>query len=137
MGYGAIIASGEGNELLDAALMECVLEVRVEQSLDEPARFGIRIREDISEGDLVASRAPQLKADQVLTIAAQHDSGIQCLVRGPVTDSRTQYTLGGPGSFHEIHGADRRIELGRVGRHQVWEGRASDAARQILQSYAF
>jgi phage protein D len=36
-----------------------------------------------------------------------------------------------------VHGADRRTELGRQCFQFAWEGRASDAARQILESYGF
>ena len=43
MGLGAIIATGEENELLSSELFDCITEVRVEQTLEEPIRFAIRL----------------------------------------------------------------------------------------------
>ena len=69
MSFGAVIATGTGNALLSAPLAECLIEVRIEQTLDEPARFGIRVREDISEGEPMAARSSELRAEQIITIA--------------------------------------------------------------------
>ena len=137
MSFGAIIASGTGNTLLNQALSECLIEVRVEQSLDEPTRFGIRVREDIADGKPMAARAAELKKDEIISIAVQKEDGLVCLVRGPITDSQAEYTLGGPGSWFEVHGMDRRCELGRQCIQFAWEGRASDAARSLLGAYGF
>ena len=138
MGFGAIIATGTGNTPLGDDLAECLIEVRVEQSLDEPTRFGIRVRDDISDGQPMAARAPELQVDQMITIAVQlEDDTTLCLVRGPITDTQAHYTLGGPGSWYEVHGNDRRRELGRQCFQHAWEGRASDAVRTIISGYGF
>ena len=137
MGFGAIIATGDDNTLLSDALNDCLIEVRVEQSLDEPARFGIRVREDFSAGEPMAAGAPELKKERIVTIAVKTDTGVIGLVRGPITDSSAQYTLGGPGSWYEVHGTDRRIELSRQCYQHAWEGRASDAAQKIILSNNF
>jgi hypothetical protein len=137
MGFGAIIASGDGNTVLGEALAECLIEARVEQTLDEPARFGIRVREDFSAGEPMAARAPELQVQRMITIAVQNESAVVGLVRGPITDTQSQYTLGGPGSWYEVHGGDRRVELSRQSFQHVWEGLASDAARRIVESNGF
>jgi hypothetical protein len=138
MGFGAIIATGTGNTPLGDDLAECLIEVRIEQTLDEPTRFGIRVREDISDGQPMAARAPELQVEQMITIAVQlEDDTMLCLVRGLITDTQAQYTLGGPGSWYEVHGSDRRIEFGRQSFQHAWEGRASDAARTIISGYGF
>jgi hypothetical protein len=138
MGFGAVIATGTGNAPLSADLADCLIEVRVEQSLDEPARFGIRVREDISDGQPMAALSPELAVEQMITIVARlEDDTTIGLARGPITDTQSQYTLGGPGSWYEVHGSDRRIELGRQSFQHVWEGRASDAARTIISGYGF
>lgn len=137
MSFGAIVATGTGNALLSAGLAECLIEVRVEQTLDEPARFGIRVREDLSAGEPMAARASELRPERMVTVAVPHDGGLVCLVRGPITDTQAQHTLGGPGSWFEVHGTDRRVELSRECFQYAWEGRASDAARQILSSNGF
>ena len=135
--FGVVLATGSQNTPLSAGLLECLIEVRVEQSLDEPTKFGIRVREDISGGEPVAANSPELRVETIVTIAVPRDDGLFCLARGPITEAQSQYTLGGPGSWYEVHGADRRVELGRRCYQYAWEGKASDAARQILSGSGF
>jgi hypothetical protein len=138
MGFGAIIATGTDNTPIGDDLAECLIEVRVEQSLNEPTRFGIRVREDISDGQPMAARAPELQVEQMITIAVElEDHTTLCLVRGPITDTQAQYTLGGPGSWYEAHGSDRRIELARQCFQHAWEGPASHAASTVISGYGF
>src|SRR5262245_50811979 len=132
MGFGAIIASGEKNELLRDDLVDCLIEVRVEQSLDEPARFAVRFQEDISNGEPMIMKAPELQCEQMITIAVQVGDAIKCLVRGPITEVKCSAKLGGPGSWYEARGQDRRIELDRECFRRAWTGRASEAAQAIL-----
>jgi hypothetical protein len=133
MGFGAIIASGEKNELLRDDLVGCITEVRVEQSLDEPTHFAIRFQEDLSGGEPVIMKAPELQCRQRITIAVQVGDEIKCLVRGPITDIKCSVMLGGPGSWFEIHGQDRRTDMDRECKRRSWFGLESEAAARILQ----
>jgi hypothetical protein len=45
--------------------------------------------------------------------------------------------LGGPGSWYEVRGQDRRVEMSRVCARRAWIGRASEVAESILSSHAF
>jgi hypothetical protein len=137
MGFGAIIAGGEQNALLKEGLVDCLTEVRVEQFLDEPTRFALRFQEDISEGQPRIAPASELQVEQMLTIAVKLGDTIRCLVRGPVTDTRSSTMLGGPGSWHEVHGEDRRIELDRELVQRRWSGLASAVAQGILERRGF
>ena len=69
MGFGAIIASGDNNELLAQDLTDCVTEVRVEQSLDEPTKFAIRFQEDLEDGEPRVMQSPELQCEQIVTHA--------------------------------------------------------------------
>jgi hypothetical protein len=71
MGFGALIAAGEKNKLLRDDLVDCLIEVRVEQSLDEATRFAIRFQEDISNGEPLIMKAPELQCEQMMIIAVQ------------------------------------------------------------------
>ena len=51
MTFGAVLASGEQNDLLSEELMACITEVRVEQFLDRPTEFAVRFEEDLSDGE--------------------------------------------------------------------------------------
>lgn len=134
MGFGAIIASGDKNKLLSNELLECITEVRVEQTLDGSTRFAIRFQEDINEGEPRIGKAPELQCQKMITIAVQVGDTMKCLVRGPVTHVRSSVMLGGPGSWYEVRGQDRRVELDRRSVRRAWTGRASEAAGTILGS---
>lgn len=137
MGFGAIIASGPRNELLGSGLMDCLTEVRVEQTLDEPTVFALRFQEDIRDGEPFVMGTDELQPERVLTVAVPVPDGVACLVRGPITDVRCSVTLGGPGSWVQLEGQDRRVELDRQCVRHAWEGRASEAAEAILGGYDF
>ena len=132
MGFGAVITLGEGNTPLDADLAGCLVEVRVEQTLDEPAQFAVRFLDDIEDGRLRVANDGRLAVETIVTIAVEIDELLVALVRGPITEHRSQMTIGGPGSWFEVHGLDRRDLLDRVCVQAAWEGRASDVAQQIL-----
>jgi hypothetical protein len=137
MGLGVIIASGEENALLASDLADCITEVRVEQTLDEPIHFAIRFQEDLEDGEPRVRQASELQAEQILAIAVETENGTRCLVRGPITETKGSTTLGGPGSWYEVRGQDRRVEMSRVCARRAWIGRASEVADSILSSYAF
>jgi hypothetical protein len=132
MGFGAIIAAGEKNLLLPDDLVDCITEVRVEQSLDDPTHFAVRFQEDISGGQPRVKGAAELGCGQLITIAVKAGDAIKCLVRGPITEREWSAMLGGPGSWFEIRGQDRRIEMDRVCQREIWAGLESDAAAKIL-----
>lgn len=137
MGLGAIIAAGEENELLSSELLDCITEVRVEQTLDNPIHFALRFQEDLQDGEPRVRQTPELQAEQILTIAVEVGDEIKCLVRGPITETKGSTTLGGPGSWYEVRGQDRRIEMSRVCARRAWIGRASEVAQSILSSHGF
>jgi hypothetical protein len=132
MGFGAIIAAGENNTLLRDDLVDCLTEVRIEQFLDESTHFAIRFQEDISGGQLLIKGAPELGCGQMITIAVEVGDEKKCLVRGPITEREWSAMLGGPGSWVEIRGQDRRIELDRQHKRDPLCGRESDIAQAIL-----
>jgi hypothetical protein len=133
MGFGAIIASGEKNQVMRDDLVDCITEVRVEQTLDDPTHFAIRFQEDISDGQPRVKVAPELGCGQIITIAVKVGDEIKCLVRGPITEREWSAMLGGPGSWFEIRGQDRRIEMDRVCQRETWSGLESKAATTILE----
>ncbi|MEM9140508.1 MAG: hypothetical protein AAGB15_11835 [Pseudomonadota bacterium] len=142
MGFDLLIASGTGNAILKPELLGCIVEVRVEQSLDQPTKFAVRFLDDIvsdddqgglRKGQLMKPQLPELKIGEVLTIAVNKDEGeYTCLVRGPILETAQETTLGGPGSWYEVKGLDRRDELARNYREGAWAGRASDVATMLL-----
>jgi len=133
MGFGAIIASGENNLLLRDGLVDCLTEVRVEQSLENPTHFALRFQEDITSGQPRIRGAPDFKCGEIITIAVQVANEMICLARGPITEREWSVMLGGPGSWFEIRGQDRRILMDRQCKRRFWTGLESDAATTILK----
>jgi hypothetical protein len=137
MGFGAIITSGENNKLMREDLVDCITEVRVEQFLDRSTLFAIRFQEDFSGGEPRIQLAPELGCNQIIAIAVKVGGEIKCLVRGPITTREWSAMLGGPGSWYEIRGRDRRVELDRQPQRDTWSGLESDAAATILKRRKF
>lgn len=132
MGFGAIIATGENNTPLDEDLAGCIAEVRVEQKLDEPTQFAVRFLDDIENGQPRHANDDRLAIDTIVSVIVEVGDALACLVRGPIVEHKSEVTLGGPGSWFEIYGLDRRDLLDRICVQATWTGRVSDAARQIL-----
>jgi hypothetical protein len=136
MGFGAIITSGDNDTVLGDDLMRWLVEARVEQELSAPTRFALRFEDDSCEGSFEVLKAKEIKPNAVMGIVAPSGNKLVCLVRGPVTQVRFAVMLGAAGSWVEIHGEDRRVEMDRLCVQAVWNGvLASDAATKILDAY--
>jgi len=133
MGFGAIIASGENNLLLQDDLVDCLTEVRVEQSLDDPTHFALRFQEDITSGQPRIRGATDFKCGELITIAVKVGAEMICLARGPITEREWSAMLGGAGSWFEVRGQDRRIQMDRQCKRRPWTGLESAAATTILK----
>jgi hypothetical protein len=137
VGFGAIITSDDQNTPLSDDLLKWLVETRVEQELSAPTRFAIRFEDDTCEGSLQVLKAKEIKPNTVMAILAPDGNKLACLVRGRVTQVRFAVMLGVAGSWVEIRGEDRRIEMDRDCVHKAWRGLASDAANAILKDYHF
>lgn len=137
MGFGAIITAGEGFRPLGEEVMRWIVEARVEQELSKPTIYAIRFEDDLCEGEPLVARRPELQAGQVLGIFVKNGDGYECLVHGPITRLRTSSMVGGAGSWVEVRGQDRRVEMDRVGVQATYTGRASAAAERIITAYGY
>jgi hypothetical protein len=132
MGFGVVIASGESNTVLD--VNDALIEVRVEQSLGEPTTFAMRFRDDICDNQFVMSARPEFMPNTITTIAVRDadNTKLFCLVRGPIIEAKASYALGGPGSFFEVRGQDRRKRLGDVAKAARNPGTISEIATGLI-----
>jgi hypothetical protein len=138
MAHGFTILRGEANGPLDAPLLDAVSEIRVEQELSKATKFAIRFEEDLCEGQPTALSARALKPGELMTVLVPDEAHKDvCLVRGPITRLKSSSVVGGPGSWLEVHGEDRRIEMERASISAVWTGAATDIATSILSTYGF
>jgi len=138
MGFGAIITSGDHDTVLGDELIKWLVEARVEQELSAPTRFALRFEDDSCEGSFEVLKAKDIKLNTVMAIVAPSGNKLVCLVRGRVTRVRFAVMLGAAGSWVEIHGEDRRVEMDRLCVQAVWNRvLASEAAEKVLRAYGF
>jgi hypothetical protein len=138
MGFGYTVTSGSDNKPLSEDLMRWVAEVRVEQDLSKPTAYAVRFEEDLCEGEPATLKANEVQPGEVLSVIVQtEDDKKICLVRGPVTKIKSSAVTGGPGSWLEVHGEDRRVEMDREAVQAAWEGKGSDIVESILGRYSF
>lgn len=138
MSFGAIITAGEDNQPLEPDLMKWLVEIRVEQDINNPTRFAIRFEDNVCEGDFELADQPALQTNTMISvIAPANDTTLRCLVRGPVTEVKTEKHIGATGTWVEIHGEDRRVEMNREIVKSRKSGTAEAIASQILADYSF
>ncbi len=144
MSYGFMVTFGESNDPLAADLMEAIAEVRIEQDLSKPTKFGIRFEDDLCDGKPKVLSAPALKPGGMISVLVPEEidpkksnKALICLVRGPITKLKSSAVLGGPGSWLEVHGEDRRVEMSRETKNAVWTGKAPEIADAIFSDYKF
>lgn len=138
MGFGIFISTGTDLKPLSAEIKSWLVEVRVEMELSKPTRFALRFEDDICDGSFAVSKSDELKQDQKIGLfVIDENDALDCLVYGPITEVKSNSQLGGPGSWVEFHGEDRRVEMSRVGVQAKYVGLASAAASGILGAYQF
>ncbi|MBV8686504.1 MAG: hypothetical protein JOZ90_04190 [Alphaproteobacteria bacterium] len=135
---GFVIAHTAANTPLDTTLADAVAEIRVEQELSKATKYAVRFEEDICQGRPTALSAQSLQPGEILAVLVkdEHDQSV-CLVRGPITKLKSSSVLGGPGSWLEVHGEDRRIEMDRTAVTSAWAGTATNIVSAILQNHHF
>lgn len=138
MQYGFKVLQGDKNDAIDGKLTDAISEVRIEQELSKATRFAVRFEEDLCDGKPEVLSASQLKPGTMISVLVpKEDAGEQCLIRGPITKVKSSAVVGGPGSWLEIHGEDRRIEMEREPQNAAWTGTAVDIAATILDRHGF
>jgi len=136
MGIGVMVTSGSLDVPLAPSILQYITEVRVEQELSKAYRFAIRFEEDIC-GEFMenGSQRDLQPGMQIAVIVPEGDDGAQCLVRGPILKVKTSVVTGGQGSWYEIHGEDRRAEMGRDSFSATFTGETSAVVKRLCDKY--
>jgi phage protein D len=131
-----LIANGTpDNDLTQQATL-----IEVNQSFDAPSTFRIQFAVDICQGQPTLTDDPRITpsaSDPTIAAVVTIDTVPICLVNGIVTNQQVRQVQGGPGSFIEITGQERRVVMNRQFNVTHHEGKASDIVTQILGSYGF
>jgi len=111
----ALLLGGTADPALSAAAA-----ISVDERLDAPARYAIRLPAGVTDGDLPLLADARLDPGAQVTIVAQTAKLRACLVSGPVTGHKIELVHGGGHSTVTVQGADAAIALDREDRAEVW-----------------
>ena len=135
------ITTGDDYAPLGDAAVARLVECRVEMELSKAARFALRFEEEICEqkNELLDGDDPLLKRDTRVGIFTSFEKSdtIECLLVGRVTKVRSSHIVGGRGSWVEVHGEDRRVDMGKVHINGTYTGLASEVVQQIVRQYGY
>ena len=110
--------------------------VEVHERLGEPTTFRVNYAVDIGDPDmtLVSNQHLGPGADVAVVVAVGQERHV--LVKGPVHGQRIRLVHGGSGSWLDVCGSDRSIEMDRALKREVWDGvRSSDVVRTIVKRH--
>jgi hypothetical protein len=115
-------------------------EIEVVESVLEPSTFRVRLVVDISEGGLRLLEEERLLPGRnvPLTILATVDNTTEVLVHGLITDRTVELKHGGPGSYLELRGSDRRVVMARqCHRYKAHSGTVASIVEGLLKDNEF
>lgn len=136
------ITTGESFTPLSEAADKRLVEARVEMDLSRPTRFALRFEDEVCEGEneVMDAFPPHFDADGVIALFTSVEEAIaptECLVVGRITKLRSSIVVGGPGSWIEVHGEDRRTDMAKVAVQETYDTTASAAVEKIVKRYGF
>jgi len=131
MGIGvAILVDGKADDALVPAAVE------VTERVGEATVYRLRYAIDIDDSDLPMLLEDRLGPGSDLAVVASVAGANRVLARGPVTGQQIHLAHGGTGSWLEVIGSDRSVEMDREVRAQVWDDvTASDVVRTVAARY--
>jgi len=115
-------------------------EITVTQTIEGPTTFVIRFATDVCDGDVAFMDDDRVRpsgADTLITVLVVINGESFCIAHGIATRRQGSFVEGGPGSWLEITGSDRRAQMDREHKADVHGGKASEAVESILKSYGF
>lgn len=136
MGLGAYITLN-GLPIPELSDSDAVEYIEVYERLGETTYYNIRYAIDIADGDLPKLKEPMIGPGSDLAVIVPLESGLECLVQGPVFSQQIHLRHGGEGSWVDVKGADASIKMDREFKSQAWSNVSdSEAVMVILGSYA-
>ena len=115
-------------------------EIEVQQTIEGPTTFRVRFAVDICGADMRLLDDERLKPndpDTELTVMAILNGVTHVLAHGVIAERQVSLAPGGPGSYLEVRGQDRRVVMDREQRTASHSGSAADIVTPILSRYGF
>lgn len=128
------------NQQLDNDLTAEAAEIEVQQSIEGPTTFRIRVAMDICDSEMHLIDDARLnpgQPDTEITVMALLSGKVFVLSHGVIVERQVNLVEGGPGSYLEIRGQDRRAVMKRLQRCVAHSGTAADIVVPIFGNYGF
>jgi hypothetical protein len=128
------------NREIDNDLTAEAAEIEVQQTIEGPTTFRIRFAVDICGEDMSLLDDERLNPrdpDTEITVIAVLGGDTYVLSHGIIVERQANIVEGGPGSYLEIRGQDRRAVMDREQRCEAHSGTAADIVTPILERYGF
>jgi hypothetical protein len=133
MGLGVLIKLGV---TADEELGGSASLVEVHERMGEPTTYKIEFSVDAGDDDITLVGDARLAPGAELAVSVPVDEDEQVLVQGPVRGQRIRLVHGGTGSWVEVVGADRCIEMDREVKLRIWDAvTTSDVVSTIAGEY--
>lgn len=126
------------DDVEEPELAELATQATIVQSLDDVTRYTLRFDVELVEDGLYSFLDDaRLQPGALLSLIARDGVNMTCLVRGPIDRARVHIEAGGSGSWLEVMGGDRRVEMDRIHNTKVWPESDGDIATAILAHHGF
>lgn len=133
MGLGIII---KRNQQVDTNLTQQVGRVEVYEKIDQATTYKIRFMIDVCNEDIAENVKGPFDPQSNLSIWAEVEDQLVCLVSGPVTKQEAHLEHGGAGSWIDVEGADvshgLSVKVNKGVYHNITD---AEVVRKILNDF--
>lgn len=114
-------------------LTQKVSNVEVYEKMDKNTTYKLNFAVDVCDGDIAQTIEADTAPDKILSVLANVNDSLVCLVKGPVTQQQSQLNHGGAGSSLIIEGEDTGLHLDHIPKFLVTDsGTDADIATTII-----
>lgn len=114
-------------------LTQKVNSVEVYEKMDSNTTYKLNFAIDVCDGDIAQTIEADTALDRILSVLANVNDNLVCLVKGPVTVQQTQLKHGGAGSSMHVEGEDTGQNMDQIPVFQVTDtGTDSEIATNII-----
>lgn len=114
-------------------LTQKVSIVEVYEKLDQNTTYKLNFAVDVCDGDIAQTIETDTAPDNILSVLANVNDRLVCLVKGPITRQQSHLNHGGAGSFLHIEGEDTGLTLDHTPNFRITDsGTDSEIASTII-----
>lgn len=114
-------------------LTQNVNSVEVYEKMDSNTTYKLNFAIDICDGDIAQTIESDTAPETILSVLANVNDNLVCLVKGPITMQQSQLRHGGAGSSLQVEGEDTGANMDRTPVFQVTDsGTDSEIATNII-----